>query len=129
MHGTLVGTAESTGSVEFPNDEGDSFIIGGLSSGLYCYAAQIKIWNRGLSAEELNMEINQVDSSNSEGIEHQWLLNEGTGIQASDSVGGVDFKIRTPYWIDLDGPYEIDHDSMLRVASESKLLPIPVAFG
>jgi hypothetical protein len=128
LNGTLVGTSETSGPVEFPDDEGDTFTIGGYH-GFYGYAAQIKIWKRGLSAEELNMEINRVDSSNSEGIEHQWLFDEGTGIQASDSVGGVDFKIRTPYWIDLDGPYEIDHDSMLRVTSESKLLPIPPAFG
>jgi len=121
LNGSLVGTSETSGLVEFPDDEGDFFTIGGYH-GFYGYATQIKIWNRGLSAEELNMEINRVDSSNSEGIEYQWLLNEGTGIKAIDSVGGVDIQFRTPYWIDLDGPYEIDHGSMFRVTSESKLL-------
>ena len=132
LNGTLVETAEVSGSVVFPDDEGAIFIIGGFGYGFYSYVTQVKIWNRGLSVEELRMEINQYDSSNSEGIQHQWLFNEGRGNTASDSVGGVDFKFGqygAPYWIDLDGPYEIDHDSILRVTDESKLLPLPIGFG
>jgi len=127
VNGILIGTSEASGPVSFPNDPGDSLTIGGY--GHYGYATQLKIWDRGLSHDELILEINKVDSFNSDGIEHQWLLNEGEDIKALDFVGGVDIQFGTPYWVDLDGPYEIDHNSMFRVTNENKLLPVPSVFG
>jgi len=126
LNGTLIETADgSEHPVYFLDEENPSFCISAFSGA----AQQIKIWNKGLSAEELNMEINQKDSINSEGIEHQWLLDEGTGRKVSDSAGGADFYLTKPYWVDLDGPYEIDHNSVLRVSNENKPLPLNPAFG
>jgi len=132
INGALVETADASGPVVFPYDDRAIFAIGGLGQCFYGYITQIKIWDRGLSREELNMEINRADSSDSEGIEHQWLLNEGRSNRVKDSVGGADIQfsqLNTPYWIDLEGPYEIVHDAVLRVSNENKLLPFPNCFG
>jgi hypothetical protein len=53
-------------------------------------AADIRLWNRPRSAQEIKANMNSTLSPNESGLVAYWKLNEGRGVVAADSVGGND---------------------------------------
>ena len=94
-------------------------------------AKQFKVWESALTQEALQSEISVAVSTVNIPV-HQWLLDEGVGseMQNSGSSGGGHFVYENEtIWQHVDSPYEILHESEIKVHEKDSTLPGSSVWG